>query len=92
MLAAVEGPAKEWAALVNRASRGAEIDAGAVLFGGEKIDRISGSRVGKHLKLVRVHVIALLRVQKKALIAFAAFGAGVAGDLGRLIGVRQFQS
>ena len=78
--------------MVNRASRGAEIDAGAVLFGGEKIDCLAGGRIGTYLELVRLDIVALFRVQKKSLIAVAACGAGAAGDLGRLIRVRHFQS
>jgi hypothetical protein len=82
MFAAVEGPAEERPPLVNRASGGAEIDAGAVLFGGKKINRISGDLIGTDLKLVRLHIVALLGVQKEALIAPAAFRAGTTGDLG----------
>jgi hypothetical protein len=82
MFAAVEGPAEERPPLVNRASGGAEIDAGAVLFGGKKINRISGDLIGTDLKLVRLHIVALLGVQKEALIAPAAFRAGTTRDLG----------
>ena len=92
MLAAVEGPAQERTALVNRTAGGTEIDAGAVRFGGEKIDRISGGWVGADLKPIGLHVVALLRMEKKPLIALAAFGAGFAGDLSVLVRVRHVQS
>jgi len=91
MFAAVEGPAQEWAPLVDRTPGGAEINAG-VPFSGEKIDRIAGGRVGADLKLVGLHIVALFGVQKESLIAFAAFGAGSAGDLGMLVRVHHFQS
>lgn len=92
MFAAVEGPAEERAPLVNRASGGAEIDAGAVFVGGEKIDRIPGDLIGTDLKLVRLHIVALFGVQKKALIALAAFRADAAGDLGLLVRRHALQS
>ena len=81
VLAAIESPAEEGAAVVDRASRSAEIDALAVRLGGEQENRIPRRAIGHHAMPVRLDFVAPFRVEKKALITFAALGAAVAGHV-----------
>ncbi len=80
MLAAVEGPAKDRAAVVDGAAGRAEIDTLTVCIGGEQEHRIPGRPVGRDDVPVGVRFVASPGVKEQTLIAPAALGAAVAGD------------
>jgi len=81
VLSAIEGPAKQRPALIDRAAAFAQIDARSVRCGFEKKDgfsRAAGYRAGA----VRADVITLLRMKKQTLAAPAAFDAAITGNTG----------
>ena len=80
MFPAIESPAQQWAAPVDRATCLPEIHARAVRPGGEKEQWIARRPIHHHPMPVRFHVVALFRMQKKTLIAGAARGAPAARD------------
>ena len=88
VLAAVEGAAEERAAIVDRASRSAKIDALTARQGGKQEDRFPRRPIRHHLMLVGIHCVAPFRMKEQTLIAVAARGAAVAGH-GRLVVRRQ---
>jgi len=79
---AIETPAEQGAVIVDRASRSAEIHALTVRLGGEQENRIPRRPIPHNAMPVRLDFVALLRVEKKTLITFAALGASVAGHVG----------
>ena len=79
MLAAIETAAQKGAAIVDRASRSAEIHALTVRFSGEQKYRIPRRRVRHDTMAVPLDFVSLFRVENKTLIAPAALRAPVAG-------------
>ena len=79
MLPAVETPTEERAAIIDRASRGAEIHALTVRIGGKHEYRIPRRLICQNVMPIRLHIVALFRVKKQTLIAFATLGACIAG-------------
>ena len=82
MLPAIETPAKQGATIIDRASRSAEIHALTVRLGGEQEYRVPSRLIGHHVMPVRLHFVALFRVEKKTLITSTALGAPVATHVG----------
>lgn len=81
MLPAIETPAEERTAIIDRASRWAEIYAVTVRIGGKQEYRIPRRLIYQNVMSIRLHVVALFRVKKETLIAFATLGARVAGHV-----------
>jgi len=81
MFAAVERPAQNRAAVINVASAGAEVDAGALICSREKVNRISGDAIRQHPELVGVDVVALVGMQEKSLAALTAFSTRAARNV-----------
>ena len=81
MLPAVEIPAEEGAAIVDRASRSPEIHALTVHLGGEQEYRLPCRLILHNAMPVRLHLVALFGVEEKTLITSTALGAPVAGHL-----------
>jgi len=81
VLPAVETPAEEGATIIDRASRIAEIHALTVRLGGEQKYRIPRRLIRHNVMTVRIHLVALFRVEKKTLIASTALSASVAGHV-----------
>jgi hypothetical protein len=79
VLPAVETPAEEGAAIIDRASRSTEIHALTVRLGGEQKYRLPRRLIRRNAMPVRLHLVALFRVEEKTLITSAALGAPVAG-------------
>jgi hypothetical protein len=77
---AVETAAQMRAAIIDRASRGAEVHAFPVLLRGKKKNRIAGIGVRADPNLVGLHGVTLRRMQKERLIAPAAFDTTPARD------------
>ena len=82
MFAAIEGAAEERASIIDRAAGGAKVDTFTVAFCGKEKDGYARVRVSRDAGLVGFDVIALRGVQEERLIRLAAFGAGVAGNVG----------
>ena len=82
MFAAIEGAAEERAALVDGAAGGTEVDTLTVGFCGEEKDGRACFGMSRDAGLVGIDVIALRWMQQERLIGLAAFGAGVAGNIG----------
>ena len=81
MLPAVETPAEERAAIVDGASRWAEIYAVTVRIGGKQEYRVFRPRICQNLMAIRLDIVALFRVKKETLITFATLGARVTGHV-----------
>lgn len=81
MLPAIKAAAEERTPFVDGAPGFTQVEAVPVLFGGQQVDEVSRGLVGEGLGLVGADVVAVVRVEKKALPAAAAFGAGVTGDI-----------
>lgn len=88
MFPAIETPAQKRTAIVDGATRGAQINAFTVVFRGEEKDRVAGIRVSGDPNLVRRHIVALVWMEEQRLAAPAAFRATRAGHF-RLVVRRQ---
>ena len=82
MLPAIEAPAQQRAAIVDGASRRAQIHALAVRLGGEQEQRIPRRLVRHHPMPVLFDLVAVFRMKKEPLIASTALGAAVTGHVG----------
>jgi hypothetical protein len=80
VLPAVETPAEEGAAIIDRASRSTEIHALTVL-GGEQEYRLPRRPIRHNAMPVRLHLVSLFRVEEKTLITPATLDAPVAGHV-----------
>ena len=85
MLPAVETPAQQGAAIIDRASRSAQIHALTVRLGGEQKDPIPRPGIRHNAMPVRLDFVSLIRVQNKTLITSAALCAPVAGHPGLFV-------
>jgi hypothetical protein len=81
VLPAVETPAEKRATIIDRASRSAEIHALAVRLGGEQEHRIPRCLIPHNAMPIRIHLVALFRVEKETLIASAALRAPITGNV-----------
>lgn len=86
VLAAIETAAQERSPVVDGATRRPQVDARTVT-GGKQVYRIAFA-VGQHLVLIRLHVVTMVGMEEKTLIAAAAFDALATGNVG-LVGGRQ---
>ena len=80
MLPAIETPAEEGAAIIDRASRSPEIHTLTVRLGREQEYWLPRRLIRHNAVAVRLHLVALFGVKKKTLIASTALGASVAGN------------
>lgn len=81
MLPAVETPAEEGAAIIDRASRSSQIYTLTVRLGSEQEYRIPCLPIARYAMPIRIHLVTLLRVEEKTLITSTALGAPVAGNV-----------
>ncbi len=79
-------PAGERAVIINRASRSAEVDVLTVRLGGEEEYKIPRRLIRHNAMPVRLHFVALLRLEKETLTAPTALGAPVARHVGLSVG------
>lgn len=75
MLPAIETPAEQRTAVVNRASRSALIHALTIGFGGKQKYWLSRRRIRKGTMPVLLHIVTLFGMQEEALITSTALGA-----------------
>ena len=81
MFPAIERTAEHGPAVVDRASRVAQIDARALWSGLEQEHGVSGA-VGRGSAPVGVDVVSQFRMQEEALVTLAAFGTTAARHFG----------
>ena len=86
MLPAIETPAEKGAAIIDRASRRAQIHALTVRIGGKQEHRIPSRLIPRDAMPVRLYFVALFWVKKEALIASTALRAPIAGRVGLSVG------
>jgi len=82
VLPAIEASAQEGTAIIDRASRSAEIHALTVRFSGEQKHRIPRRPIRNNAMPVQLDFVSPFRVENKTLITPAAFGTPVAGHIG----------
>jgi hypothetical protein len=79
VLAAIEAPAQDRAAIIDRASRSAKIHALTIRLGGQQKHWISCGPIRHNPMRVRLDFIPLFRMENQALITPAALSTPVAG-------------